>query len=223
MAKGLFIVVSAPSGTGKSSICQRFMQACPKIKFSVSYTSRPPRPNEVNGKDYYFISREEFQARIDQGEFVEWVENYGNLYGSSRKTMDGFLQNGQDLLLDIEPRGARKVKQTFKGGVYVFVLPPSRLELLNRLEGRGCETDEVIQSRFEQAESELKEVSWYDYVIFNKDLETAVNQLISIYVAQKCKRSRLQDEIKQVIRETPIPKAKRSGIGKLNNPAKRRV
>jgi len=204
MAKGLFIVVSAPSGTGKSSICQRFMQACPEIKFSVSYTSRPPRPNEVNGKDYYFISREEFQARIDQGEFVEWVENYGNLYGSSRKTMDGFLQNGQDLLLDIEPRGARKVKQTFKGGVYVFVLPPSRLELLNRLEGRGCETDEVIQSRFEQAESELKKVSWYDYVIFNKDLETAVNQLISIYVAQKCKRSRLQDEIKQVIKKNNI-------------------
>ena len=77
MAKGLFIVVSAPSGTGKSSICQRFMQSCPEIKFSVSYTSRPPRPNEVNGKDYYFISREEFQVRIDQGEFVEWVENYG--------------------------------------------------------------------------------------------------------------------------------------------------
>jgi guanylate kinase len=103
------------------------------------------------------------------------------------------------------------------------VLPPSRSELLNRLEGRGCETDEVIQNRFDQSESELKEISWYDYVIFNKDLETAVNQLISIYVAQKCKRSRLHGEIKQVIRETPIPKAKRSGIGKLNNPAKRRI
>jgi guanylate kinase len=208
MAKGLFIVVSAPSGTGKSSICQRFMKACPEIKFSVSYTSRPPRPNEVNGQDYYFISREEFQARIDQGEFVEWVENYGNLYGSSRKTMEAFLHDGQDLLLDIEPRGARKIKQKFKEGIYVFVLPPSRLELLKRLEGRGCETDEVIQNRFKQAESELKEVSWYDYVIFNNDLETAVNQLIAIYVAQKCKRSRLQSEIKQVISETPIPKAK---------------
>ncbi|MGA2780960.1 MAG: guanylate kinase [Smithella sp.] len=223
MAKRLFIVVSAPSGTGKSSICQRFMQACPEIKFSVSYTSRPPRPNEVNGKDYYFISREEFQARIDQGEFVEWVENYGHLYGSSMKTMEEFLHDGQDLLLDIEPRGARKIKQKFKGGVYVFVLPPSHAELLKRLEGRGCETEEVIQNRFDQAESELKEISWYDYIIFNKDLETAVNQLIAIYVAQKCKKSRLQSEIKQVIRETPIPKAKRSGIGKLNNPAKRRV
>jgi len=101
MAKGLFIVVSAPSGAGKSSICQRFMQACPEIKFSVSYTSRSPRPNEVNGKDYYFISREEFQARIDQGEFVEWIENYGHLYGSSRKNMEEFLHDGQDLLLQL--------------------------------------------------------------------------------------------------------------------------
>ena len=201
MTKGLFIVVSAPSGTGKSSICQRFMEACPEIKFSVSYTSRPPRPNEVNGKDYYFISREEFQARIDQGEFVEWIENYGNLYGSSRKTMEAFLHDGHDLLLDIEPRGARKIKQKFKGGIYVFVLPPSRAELLKRLEGRGCETTEIIQNRLDQAESELKEISWYDYVIFNKDLETAVNQLIAIYVAQKCKRSRLQSEIKQVIKK----------------------
>ena len=204
MAKGLFIVVSAPSGTGKSSICQRLLQACPEMKFSVSYTSRPPRANEVNGKDYYFISREEFQARIDQGEFVEWVENYGNLYGSSRKTMESFLHEGQDVLLDIEPRGARKIKQTFKGGVYIFVLPPSRSELLKRLEGRGCETKEVIQSRFDQAESELKEISWYDYVIFNKDLETAVNQLISIYVAQKCKRGRLQGEIKEFIKKNNI-------------------
>jgi guanylate kinase len=204
MAKGLFIVVSAPSGAGKSSICQRFMQACPEMKFSVSYTSRSPRPTEVNGKDYYFISREEFQARIDQGEFVEWIENYGHLYGSSRKNMEEFLHDGQDLLLDIEPRGAKKIKQNFKGGIYVFVLPPSRAELLKRLEGRGCETGDVIQNRYDQAESELKEISWYDYVIFNKDLETAVNQLISIYVAQKCKRSRLQGEINEFIKKNNI-------------------
>jgi guanylate kinase len=204
MARRLFIVVSAPSGAGKSSICQKLLQVCPEIKFSVSYTSRPPRPNEVDGKDYHFISREEFQTRINQGEFVEWVENYGNLYGSSAKTMESFIHDGQDLLLDIEPRGARKIKKKFRGGVYVFVLPPSRDELLRRLEGRGCETDKVIQYRFDQAESELKEISWYDYIIFNKDLETAVNQLVSIYRAQKCKRSRLQREIKKFISETPI-------------------
>jgi guanylate kinase len=125
------------------------------------------------------------------------VENYGHLYGSSRNVMKEFTQDGGDLLLDIEPRGAKKVKQEFKGGIYVFVLPPSRSELLKRLEKRGHETDDVIQKRFLQADRELKEISWYDYVIFNEDLETAVNQLISIYVAEKCKRSRLQNEIKK--------------------------
>jgi guanylate kinase len=197
MSKGLFIVVSAPSGAGKSSICQGLMKAYPEIKFSVSYTSRPPRPNEVNGKDYYFITRNEFQRRINQGKFIEWVENYGHLYGSSKEFMEEFIQNDKDLLLDIEPRGAKKIKQEFKGGIYVFVLPPSRAELLKRLEKRGHETKDVIQKRYEQAESELKELSWYDYVIFNKDLKKAINQLISIYVAEKCKRSRRQDEIKE--------------------------
>ena len=195
MSKGLFIVVSAPSGAGKSSICQGLMKAYPEIKFSVSYTSRSPRPNEVNGKDYYFISRGEFQERINKGDFIEWVENYGHLYGSARSFMEDFVRDGGDLLLDIEPRGAKRIKQEFKGGIYVFVLPPSRADLLKRLEKRGHETDEVIQKRFEQAESELKEISWYDYVIINKDLETAVNQLISIYIAEKCKRRRLLKEI----------------------------
>jgi len=195
--KGLFIVVSAPSGAGKSSICQRLLTACPELKFSVSCTSRKPRPNEINGKDYYFISREEFQRRIDQNEFVEWIENYGHLYGTSIETMEDFFEKGNDLLLDIEPRGAKKVKQKFKKGIFVFVLPPSRVELLKRLEKRGHETDEAIKTRFAQAESELKEISWYDYIIFNEDLETAASQLIAIYVAEKCKRSRLKDKIKE--------------------------
>jgi guanylate kinase len=201
MAKGLFIVVSAPSGTGKSSICQRLLRICPEIKFSVSYTSRPPRPKEVNGKDYYFISREDFRARIKKGEFVEWVESYGHLYGTLWKTMEEFLQKGNDLLLDIEPRGAKKIKQKFKGGVFVFVLPPSRAELLKRLERRGHEADEAIRARLAQAESELKEISWYDYVIFNEKLKNAVDQLRSIYIAQKCKKSSLLDKIKQFVKK----------------------
>jgi guanylate kinase len=197
MSKGLFMVISAPSGAGKSSICHGLLQAFPEIKFSVSYTSRSPRPNEINGEDYHFISPKEFQKKINKGEFIEWVENYGHFYGSAKKYMNEFNKNDKDLLLDIEPRGARKIKHEFKGGVYVFVLPPTRLDLLKRLEKRGCETKEIIKKRLEQAESELKEISWYDYVIFNKDLEKAVNQLISIYIAEKCKRNRLQNEIKE--------------------------
>ena len=197
MSKGLFIVVSAPSGAGKSSICQGLMRAFPEIKFSVSYTSRSPRPNEIDGKDYYFISRDDFRKRIKKGEFIEWVENYGHLYGSSRKVMEEFIREGNDLLLDIEPRGARKVKREFKGGIYVFVLPPSRSDLLKRLEKRGHENKDAIRKRYKQAERELREISWYDYVIFNQDLDKAINQLIAIYTAEKCKRKRLTEEIKE--------------------------
>jgi guanylate kinase len=197
MSKGLFIVVSAPSGAGKSTICQGLIQACPGIKFSVSYTSRSPRPNEIDGKDYYFISRDEFREKIKRGEFIEWVESFGHLYGSSRKFIKDYVSDGVDLLLDIEPRGAKIIKEKLKGGIYVFVLPPSRLDLLKRLEKRGYDNDEAIQKRLKQAESELKEISWYDYVIFNKDLEKAINQLISIYTAEKCKRKRLSNEIRE--------------------------
>ncbi len=204
MAKGLFIVVSAPSGTGKSSICQRLLKSCPEIKFSISYTSRLPRPKEVNGRDYYFISREDFQKRIKKGEFVEWVENYGHLYGTSWKTMEEFRQKGNDLLLDIEPRGANKIKRKFRGGIFVFVLPPSRAELLQRLKRRGYATDEIIRARLVQAENELKEIPWYDYIIFNDDLEKATDQLRSIYIAQKCKRSNLRDQVKQFMKKNGI-------------------
>jgi guanylate kinase len=114
--------------------------------------------------------------------------------------MEEFLQKGNDLLLDIELRGAKKIKQKFKGGVFVFVLPPSRAELLKRLERRGHATNEIIQTRLVQAENELKEISWYDYVIFNDALEKATDQLRSIYIAQKCKRSSLRDKVKQFMK-----------------------
>lgn len=198
-AKGLFIVVSAPSGAGKSSICQRLLALCPEMQFSVSYTSRPPRPNEVNGQDYHFISREDFQTRIAQGEFVEWVENFDHYYGTSVRQMQETLARGMDLLLDIEPRGAKTVKENFKDGVFVFVLPPTLKELRDRLKKRGHESDEAIQKRFAQAASEIKEVSWYDYTIFNDDLDTAVSQLKAIYMAEKCRTERLADEIGRLL------------------------
>lgn len=199
MSKGTFIVVSAPSGSGKSSICRRLLQACPEIKFSVSYTTRKPRPGEVNGKDYFFVSQEEFRERIEQGDFAEWAENFGNLYGTSMNTMRESLTQGIDILLDIEPRGAKKIKEEFSGGAFVFVLPPSREELLKRLQQRGHETADAIETRYARAENELKEIFWYDYVIFNDELETAVNQLTSIYIAQKCKISNMMSEIKRFL------------------------
>lgn len=193
--KGLIIVLSAPSGTGKSSICRRLLGSCPEIEFSVSYTSRMPRPNEIDGKDYNFISRQDFQRRIDQGEFVEWVENYGNFYGTSAKAINKVLNKGKDLLLDIEPRGARAIKEKFPDAVFVFILPPSLDELLRRLEKRGHEDPEAIKVRFAQAERELREVLWYDYAIFNEDLEAAIRQMIAIYRAEKSNINRLRGKI----------------------------
>jgi guanylate kinase len=193
--KGLIIVLSAPSGAGKSSICRKTLAACPMLDFSVSHTSRTPRPNEVDGKDYHFITREDFQRRIKQGEFIEWVENYGNFYGTSIRSMNDVLETGRDLLLDIEPRGAKAMKSKFPDAVFVFVLPPSLDELLNRLQKRGHESSEAIKTRFAQAERELKEVLWYDYAIFNEDLETAIKQMIAIYRAEKCKIHRLRGKI----------------------------
>jgi len=201
MDRGTFIVVSAPSGAGKSSICRRLLQAHPEIRFSVSCTTRSPRPGEIDGQDYFFLSPEEFQKRIEQGDFAEWEENFGNLYGTSMRAMKESLADGSTILLDIEPRGARKIKQKFRGGVFVFILPPSQEELLKRLEGRGHEPPDVIQARYAEAERELQEIFWYDYVIFNDDLETAVNQLISIYIAQKCKISNLKKKIKQFMQK----------------------
>jgi len=201
MKQSLFLVVSAPSGAGKSSICKKLLRLCPQLAFSVSFTSRSPRPGEIDGKDYYFVSRENFQKRIRRGEFVEWVENFGHLYGTSRRVIERCQKKGQDVLLDIEPRGAKKIKKMFKEAVFVFVLPPSRADLFQRLKKRGHESHEEINVRLAQAENELKEISWYDYVIINKDLKQAVAQLRSIYVAEKCKAKRLASAIEKFIKK----------------------
>ena len=188
--EGLFIVVSAPSGTGKTSICREFLKMYPNVKFSVSYTTRPRRPGEVHGEDYYFISEESFKKRIVQGEFAEWVENYGHLYGTSRRTMQDFLDKGTDIILDIEPRGAKTLKQSYPRGVFVFMLPPSMDELKARLGKRGAENEGILKKRLEAAMDEIREITWYDYVIFNDMLNDAVHYLGAIYVAEKSRRER---------------------------------
>jgi guanylate kinase len=190
----LFIVVSAPSGAGKTSILKELLGRCSNIKFSVSYTTRPPRPGEVDGRDYHFISEQEFRERIAAGEFAEWVENYGRLYGTSGKTMKAFLSQGFDLVLDVEPRGARALKTNYPGGIFVFVLPPTLPALRERLGGRG-ESEETMQRRLDGAVEEIREIRWYDYVIFNDRLEDAVDRLRAIYLAEKSRRERLAGRI----------------------------
>ena len=192
---GLLIVVSAPSGAGKTSICRKLIGMFPEIHFSVSYTTRSPRRGEVPGKDYNFVTPDEFRDRIAQGEFVEWVENYGDLYGTSRKTMDDFLKQGFPMLLDVEPRGAKEVRRQYPDGVFVFILPPSLSALRRRLAERG-ETEEMVRRRLSVSLDEIREAMWYDYIIINNQLEDAVSRLRAVYIAELSKRERFEEVIK---------------------------
>ena len=196
---GLLMVVSAPSGAGKTSICRRIMKMFPDVRFSVSSTTRPPRPGEVDGRDYIFLPEADFRERIARGEFVEWVENYGQLYGTSKKTMDTFLEQGYDLLLDVEPRGAKAIREQYPRGVFIFILPPSLSELKARLVKRG-ESGAVMERRLRTSLDEIREALWYDYIIFNDRLSDAVDRFRAVYVAEKSRRERCIEGIEAFFR-----------------------
>lgn len=193
------MVISAPSGAGKTTIGRRIMRMFPDLRFSVSCTTRPPRPGEVDGRDYVFLSEAEFRKRIARGEFVEWVENYGELYGTAKKTMDSFLEQGYDLLLDIEPRGASVIREKYPRGVFIFILPPSPPELKARLAKRG-ESHAIMESRLRTSLDEIREARWYDYIIFNDTLSEAVDRFRAIYVAEKSRRERYTERIEAFFR-----------------------
>ncbi|SEM00399.1 guanylate kinase [Syntrophus gentianae] len=197
-SRGLFLVLSAPSGTGKTSIRRIFLERHPEVQFSVSCTTREPRPGEEDGRDYFFISEAEFRERIDRGEFAEWEENYGRYYGTSGKIMDHFLDQGRDMLLDIEMRGAKTLKKNYTGGIYVFVLPPSLAELKARLQKRG-ESDVEIKKRLNKVREEIGEAYGYDYVIFNDSLEKAVESLQTIYRSEKSRAIRRRRQIQDLL------------------------
>jgi guanylate kinase len=193
--QGLLLVVSAPSGAGKTTICKEILKILPHLRFSVSCTTRPPREVEQNGKDYYFISEDEFRNRITKGEFIEWAENYGYLYGTLKKEIKDFVDKNLDILLDIDPRGAKNLKKNYPEGVFVFILPPSTAILKERLKGRGSEKKDMIRIRLKKAIEEISENKWYDYVIFNDSVVTSTDIMEAIYVAEKSKRKRLKNKI----------------------------
>jgi guanylate kinase len=197
---GLLMVVSAPSGAGKTSICREILRQFPNVRFSVSCTTRRPRPGEVDGKDYEFISREEFRERLDRGEFIEWVENFGEFYGTSKKTMDAFLDQGYDLILDIERRGAKVIREQYPRAIFIFILPPSIAELKSRLSRRG-ESADVMQRRLKSSLDEIREALWYDYIIFNEKLEEAVDQFRAVYIAERSRRDRFTERIESFFQD----------------------
>ncbi len=189
--KGILFVISAPSGAGKTSLCKEIIDIFPDLRQSVSFTTRPPRPGERAGEDYHFISGREFDAMVAAGAFAEWAEVHGNRYGTSLKTLEAAAREGIDLLLDIDCQGAAQIKSNYRGGVFIFVLPPNLVELEKRLRGRNTEAPEVIARRVDNARQEIGEAPWYDYTIINDDFSAAVSELKAILIAERCRTARV--------------------------------
>ncbi len=184
---GLILVVCAPSGTGKSTLVKRLLQEFPRFSFSVSYTTRQPRKGEVDGKDYIFIGRDEFLSMRDKGLFAEWAEVHGNYYGTAVKPVRDLLNQGRDVLFDIDVQGAMQLKESFPEGLYVFLLPPSKADLKARLEGRATDAPEAIARRLGNAVGELKSAVKFDYWIVNDELDSAYDDLRAVYIAGRKK------------------------------------
>jgi guanylate kinase len=193
---GMVFVVTAPSGTGKTTLLKQLLALEPRLKFSISYTTRPPRRGEVPGRDYFFVSPREFQRLKDEGALVEWVEQFGYAYGTSRPWVEETLASGADVLFDIETRGARALKRAFPQGTFIFILPPDFAQLELRLKLRGGLSPAEFDRRLRQGRQELREVHWYDFVVVNDDLNTALEQLRAVVKAARCRTSHLWPELK---------------------------
>jgi guanylate kinase len=182
---GNIFVVTAPSGTGKTTLLNRLFEADTGLRFSISYTTRPPRPGEVHGKDYFFISPEEFQRLRDQGAMAECVEQFGYWYGTGKEWIEARLAEGHDLVFDLDSRGGRAIKAHFPQAVLIFVLPPNLAELERRLTGRGDLQPQELQRRLKQGRDELREVPSYDFLVVNDRLEQALEELRAIITASR--------------------------------------
>ncbi len=192
--RGNFFIVSAPSGAGKTSLCQKLTSIVPNIRHSVSYTTRAPRSGEVNDRDYTFLSEDEFRAMAKRNEFAEWAKVHGHLYGTSRKRLEELREKGIDVILDIDTQGARKIRKHYNDGVYIFILPPSMEALRERLEKRMSNSPEEIELRMRRASAEIKDYKSYDYVIVNNDFSDALTELKAIVLAENRKTNRIDPE-----------------------------
>ncbi|GAB4108127.1 MAG: guanylate kinase [Acidobacteriota bacterium] len=189
-SRGDLFILSAPSGTGKTSLAHRLLPRVGGMTFSVSHTTRPSRRGEVNGKEYFFVTETEFLRMAEEGQFLEWAQVYGNYYGTSRAFVESRLSEGLDVLLDIDIQGALKVRRLMPDAVTIFVLPPSYRELEERLRGRGLDDEEVIRHRLFVARSEIRHFADYDYLVINRDLDRSTAELEAIVVATRCRLRR---------------------------------
>jgi guanylate kinase len=192
-------IISAPSGSGKSTLVHRLLQSVPELTFSISYTTRPARPSETNGVDYVFISRQEFERRLAQTEFLEYAEVFGNYYGTHRSTFENAVQEGKDLVLDIDVQGARQLKVAIPEAISIFVLPPSREVLEQRLRSRSQDSEEVIRRRLKGASDEVRNYSQYDYVLINRELDESSARLATIVKAERLRKARMEEEVRPIL------------------------
>jgi guanylate kinase len=183
--RGFPVVVAAPSGTGKTTVCRAVVECDANIAFSVSHTTRPRRDGERDGLDYHFVTRERFEALAAEGAFLEWAEYNGHRYGTSWEAIDASLARGRDVLLEIEVQGARQVRAKREDARFVFLLPPSLAALRERLERRGSDAPEVIEARLELARRELEDGPLFDYAVVNDRLETCVEEVLAILAAER--------------------------------------
>ena len=193
--RGVLIVLSGPSGAGKGTICKALLEKSNNLFLSVSATTRTPREGEVDGVNYYFISREEFKSRISVDGFIEYAEVYGNFYGTPEANVEQMLEDGKDVILEIDIQGALKVKEKVKNGVFIFILPPSMEELKARIIKRGSETEESLMTRFKSAYQEINYVSKYNYAVVNDTVDKAIEKIESIIQAEKCRVDRIKETI----------------------------
>ena len=190
--KGLLLVISGPSGTGKGTLCKRLLEKNKDIFLSVSATTRKPREGEIDGVSYHFYNEDKFRELIAENQFIEWAAFCDNYYGTPKAPVVENIDKGKDVLLEIEIEGAMKVRAKHPEGVYIFLFPPSVEVLGERLKGRGTETDDVISKRLERAKQELKMCTKYNYYVVNDDLEKAVEEIEAIIIAEKARRERNQ-------------------------------
>ena len=192
-------IISAPSGSGKSTLVNHLLVSVPRLLFSISYTTRKPRGQEVDGQNYHFVSREAFEAMLANGEFLEWAEVFGNYYGTHRSYLERAQAAGQDLVLDIDVQGARQLKAKIPAAVTVFILAPSRIVLEQRLRLRSEDREEVIARRLKDAAEEISRYEDYDYVLINRDLGEAQKSLCGIVLAERARRTRIEDQIRPIL------------------------
>ncbi|MCB9639832.1 MAG: guanylate kinase [Myxococcales bacterium] len=202
--EGLLLVIAASSGTGKSTVCQELLTQSSRCQLSVSYTTRPPRNNEKDGEHYHFVSKETFEGMIERQEFLEWAKVHDNYYGTSRLATEQAMAQGRDILLDIDVQGARQIRELHgKNSILIFLLPPSWDVMVQRLRGRGTESEERIQRRLKTAREEIPTATDFDYIVENDDLTETVKTIQAICRSERHSASRMGSQLQSFLTQIP--------------------